>query len=73
MAKMVTLIGAKWREFAAMVAQRHKTGGKDVTSPPVKEKSFEVKEKEVSDREGLDETTDVDTKENGEELWDILF
>ena len=46
MSKMVTLIGAKWREFASLVAAKHKKD--DSSSPPKKEE--EVK-REDSDRE----------------------
>lgn len=61
MAKMVTLIGAKWREFAQIVAQRNKD--KDDGSPSEREKGDTSRDGATSDKE--EEVTDTENRDNG--------
>ncbi|XP_062597348.1 chromodomain-helicase-DNA-binding protein Mi-2 homolog isoform X1 [Saccostrea cucullata] len=63
MAKMVTLIGAKWREFAQVVAQHNKE--KESGSPPEKEKAETSRDGTTSDRE--EEATDTENRDNDED------
>ncbi|XP_021364893.1 chromodomain-helicase-DNA-binding protein 5-like isoform X3 [Mizuhopecten yessoensis] len=69
MAKMVTLIGAKWREFAQLVAARNKT--RDTvgsTSAAPKEKVAEpVKEKEDREESDREDNADDSLRDNGDE------
>ena len=64
MAKMVTLIGAKWREFAQIVAQRNKD--KDDGSLSEKERGDTSRDGATSGKE--EEVTDTETRDNGEYL-----
>ena len=64
MAKMVTLIGAKWREFAQIVAQRNKD--KDDGSLSEKERGDTSRDGATSGKE--EEVTDTETRDNGEHL-----
>lgn len=61
MAKMVTLIGAKWREFAQIVAHRNKD--KDEGSPSEKERADTSRDGVSSEKE--EEVTDTEIRENG--------
>lgn len=63
MAKMVTLIGAKWREFAQIVAQRNKD--KDDGSPSEREKGDTSRDGATSDKE--EEVTDTENRDNGKD------
>ena len=64
MAKMVTLIGAKWREFAQIVAQRNKD--KDDGSLSEKERGDTSRDGATSGKE--EEVTDTETRDNGEHV-----
>ncbi|XP_052717900.1 chromodomain-helicase-DNA-binding protein Mi-2 homolog isoform X6 [Crassostrea angulata] len=63
MAKMVTLIGAKWREFAQIVAQRNKD--KDDGSPSEREKGDTSRDGATSDKE--EEVTDTENRDNDDD------
>ncbi|XP_048729194.2 chromodomain-helicase-DNA-binding protein 5-like isoform X3 [Ostrea edulis] len=63
MAKMVTLIGAKWREFAQIVAHRNKD--KDEGSPSEKERADTSRDGASSEKE--EEVTDTEIRENDED------
>ena len=75
--RMVTLIGAKWKEFAKMVAERHKKGDSStLSSPPSARKPDEsaAKRKEVQeeakDSSYVEEKDDDDIAESPEEEVD---